>query len=107
MGSYPEYVSTSLAPDPNTIPDPGAPHENTWYNQDFSSYRVTESPLFTKREVRMVVVGAGASGLQIAHKAEHFLENVTVQIYDKNEDVGGTWLENRYPGCTCDIPSHS
>lgn len=28
-------------------------------------------------------------------------------MYEKNHDVGGTWLENRYPGCTCDMPSHS
>lgn len=28
-------------------------------------------------------------------------------IYEKNEDIGGTWLENRYPGCACDIPSHA
>lgn len=29
------------------------------------------------------------------------------QIYEKNPDIGGTWYENRYPGCACDIPSHS
>ncbi len=28
-------------------------------------------------------------------------------IYEKNEGVGGTWFENRYPGCRCDIPSHN
>jgi cation diffusion facilitator CzcD-associated flavoprotein CzcO len=55
----------------------------------------------------MIVVGAGATGLQIAYKAERLLENVEVVVYEKNKDVGGTWLENRYPGCTCDIPSHS
>jgi cation diffusion facilitator CzcD-associated flavoprotein CzcO len=27
-------------------------------------------------------------------------------IYEKNADVGGTWLENRYPGVACDIPAH-
>jgi cation diffusion facilitator CzcD-associated flavoprotein CzcO len=27
-------------------------------------------------------------------------------IFDENEDVGGTWLVNSYPGCACDIPSH-
>lgn len=29
------------------------------------------------------------------------------QIYEKNPDIGGTWYENRYPGCACDIPSHN
>ncbi|KAJ4295958.1 hypothetical protein N0V88_004660 [Collariella sp. IMI 366227] len=35
------------------------------------------------------------------------LTNYEAVIYEKNTDVGGTWLENRYPGCRCDIPSHS
>ncbi|KAL4805227.1 hypothetical protein BDV18DRAFT_153027 [Aspergillus unguis] len=26
---------------------------------------------------------------------------------EKNDDIGGTWYENRYPGCACDIPSHN
>lgn len=94
-------------PDPGLIPDSDAPHENSWYNQDFDGYRITEAPLFTKRHLRIVCVGAGAVGLQLAYKAERALENIELQIYDKNSDVGGTWLENRYPGCTCDIPSHS
>jgi cation diffusion facilitator CzcD-associated flavoprotein CzcO len=55
----------------------------------------------------MIIIGAGAAGLQIAYKAERQLSNVSFTIYEKNDDVGGTWLENRYPGCTCDIPSHS
>ena len=82
-------------------------HENEWYRQSFDGYTVREQPLYTKRPLRMIVIGAGAAGLEIAYKAERQLENVSVQIYEKNNDVGGTWLENRYPGCTCDIPSHS
>ncbi|KAN0107798.1 FAD/NAD(P)-binding domain containing protein [Hyaloscypha variabilis] len=73
----------------------------------FDDYRVTEQPLFAKRHIRLVCVGAGATGLEVAYKAERFLQDVEIQIYEKNNDVGGTWLENRYPGCTCDIPSHS
>ena len=83
------------------------PHENEWYRQSFDGYTVKEQPLYTKRPLRMIIIGAGAAGLEIAYKAERQLENVSFQIYEKNNDVGGTWLENRYPGCTCDIPSHS
>lgn len=86
---------------------PTSTHENAWYNQDFNGYRVSEQPLFTRRPVRLICVGAGAAGLQIAYKAERTLQDVQIQIYEKNEEVGGTWLENRYPGCACDIPSHS
>jgi hypothetical protein len=100
-------VTSSAAPDPDAIPDSSAHHENEWYNQDFDGYRITEEPLFKRRPIRLVCVGAGAAGLQIAYKAERTLKDVQIQIYDKNSDIGGTWLENRYPGCTCDIPSHS
>lgn len=30
-----------------------------------------------------------------------------MQIYEKNEGVGGTWFENTYPGCACDVPAHN
>lgn len=99
--------STSLGPDPDAASVPKGPHENEWYNQDFGDYSISEQPIFTKRHVRVVCVGAGATGIQLAYKTERLLENVTLQIYEKNEDVGGTWLENRYPNCSCDIPSHS
>jgi cation diffusion facilitator CzcD-associated flavoprotein CzcO len=101
-------ITISSGPDRDApIPASDAHHQNEWYNQDFDGYRITEQPLHAKRHIRMVCVGAGAAGLQIAYKAERLLENVELQIYEKNHDIGGTWLENRYPGCTCDIPSHS
>ena len=28
-------------------------------------------------------------------------------IYEKNEEISGTWWENKYPGCACDIPAHT
>lgn len=68
---------------------------NEWYRgKDFDGYRISEQPLFTSRRLRIICVGAGAAGLQIAYKAERILENYDLQIYEKNKDVGGTWLEN-------------
>ncbi|OQU95919.1 hypothetical protein CLAIMM_02074 [Cladophialophora immunda] len=99
--------TTSQAPTTNGVLAGSSKHENEWYNQDFGGFRVTEQPLYTKRRLRMICVGAGATGLQIAYKAERILDNIDLQIYEKNSDIGGTWLENRYPGCTCDIPSHA
>ncbi|OCK82496.1 FAD/NAD(P)-binding domain-containing protein [Lepidopterella palustris CBS 459.81] len=43
--------------------------------------------------------------LEPLQKAEEQLDNVKIVCYEKNNDIGGTWLENRYPGCACDIPS--
>ena len=89
-------MEISGAPDPGLIPESDAPHENSWYNgRDFDGYRISEHPLYTKRHLRIVCIGAGASGLQLAYKAERLLENVELQIYEKNDDIGGTWLENR------------
>ncbi|KAH8666993.1 putative MoxY [Xylariales sp. PMI_506] len=70
-------------------------------------YTILEEPLGYAREIRIVTIGAGASGLNVARNVTKHLKNVSLQIYEKNDDVGGTWLENRYPGCACDIPSHN
>lgn len=69
-------------------------------------YDVVDQPLHTKRTLRLIVIGAGLSGIAAAYKYQEKLENVEFQIYEKNEDVCGTWLENKYPGCACDIPAH-
>lgn len=69
-------------------------------------YFVRDEHIFTPKLVRVIVIGAGISGIAFAYKALS-LENVEYVIYEKNSDVGGTWLESRYPGCSCDIPAHS
>ena len=33
-------------------------------------------------------------------------EQSLLQIYERASDVGGTWRDNTYPGCACDVPSH-
>ncbi|KAH8901422.1 cyclohexanone monooxygenase [Thozetella sp. PMI_491] len=70
-------------------------------------YVVTEEPLGTARKLRVVMVGGGASGLNMARHMDLHMKSFELQIYEKNADIGGTWFENRYPGCACDIPSHS
>lgn len=60
---------------------------------------VLNSP--TTRRLRVLSIGAGVSGIMNAYKIQKHCENVEHVIYEKNEDIGGTWLENRYPGCGC------
>ncbi|KAK5123775.1 hypothetical protein LTR85_002411 [Meristemomyces frigidus] len=72
---------------------------------DATGYRIREEPYGTKRPLRVVLMGAGASTLNFLKKAEEQMQNLKITVYEKNHDVGGTWLENRYPGCACDIPS--
>jgi len=53
---------------------------------------------------KVLVIGAGMTGLAAGVKLEE--AGYDWQIIEKNEDVGGTWWENRYPGVGVDTPSH-
>jgi 4-hydroxyacetophenone monooxygenase len=53
----------------------------------------------------VVVIGAGMSGLLTALRLKQ--AGVSFVVYEKNDDVGGTWLENSYPGCRVDNPNHN
>ena len=54
---------------------------------------------------RVVIVGAGFSGLALAMRLlEEGIDDFVV--LERDEDVGGTWRDNTYPGCACDVPSH-
>ena len=53
------------------------------------------------RPFRVAVIGAGMSGLAAAHRLRQ--AGVDVVVVEKNHDVGGTWLENCYPGCRVDV----
>ena len=66
-----------------------------WMTTNARGYTIEEEPYGTKRKLRVIHIGAGASGITFAKFLEDRLENVEFQIYEKNADVGGTWLENR------------
>ena len=51
-----------------------------------------------------LVIGCGESGLLAALRLQE--AGIAFEILEKNDDVGGTWLENRYPGCRVDVASH-
>lgn len=58
-----------------------------------------------QRAPRIVIVGAGMSGLCQAILLDRAgFPDIT--ILEKADRVGGTWRDNRYPGLTCDVPSH-
>ncbi|ODQ92799.1 flavin-containing monooxygenase [Mycolicibacterium holsaticum] len=50
-----------------------------------------------------IVIGAGFSGLYALHRLREL--GVRAMVLEKAENVGGTWLFNRYPGARCDIES--
>lgn len=62
---------------------------------------IKEEYAYTPRKIKMICIGAGASGMTLAHKIKYesnWSEFVDYTIYDKNPEVGGVWYENRYPG---------
>ena len=54
---------------------------------------------------RIGIVGSGFAGLCAAIRLQQAgFDDVT--IFERAADVGGTWRDNTYPGCACDIPSN-
>ena len=53
----------------------------------------------------VAVIGAGMSGLLAAYRLQQ--AGVPFVVLEKDRDVGGTWLENSYPGCRVDNPNHN
>ncbi|KAE9409300.1 FAD/NAD-P-binding domain-containing protein [Gymnopus androsaceus JB14] len=58
------------------------------------------------RPMKIVVVGAGYGGIIAGIRFLQRVKNIDLTIYEANEGVGGAWFVNRYPGLSCDIPSH-
>jgi 4-hydroxyacetophenone monooxygenase len=56
------------------------------------------------RDFMVAVIGAGMSGIIAAYRLQQ--AGVPYVVIDKNDDVGGTWFENTYPGCRVDVPNH-
>ncbi|KAJ7070703.1 hypothetical protein C8F01DRAFT_1244412 [Mycena amicta] len=66
----------------------------------------SESPIDAPRPIRVVVIGAGFSGIIAAIRFLQYVKNVHLTVYEACAGVGGTWFSNRYPGLACDIPAH-
>src|SRR5262249_20582527 len=55
--------------------------------------------------VQVAIVGTGFSGLGMAIRMKQRGYHDFV-VLEKASEIGGTWRDNTYPGCACDIPSH-
>lgn len=62
------------------------------------------APINAPRTPDAIIIGAGMSGLLAALRL--LQAGVSVTVLEANEDVGGTWLLNRYPGVRVDTPNH-
>lgn len=82
---YLQLLSDELGVGDST--DPGAP---SWIKPE----------LAPDRPFKVAIIGAGMSGIAAAYRLSQ--AEIPFVIFEKNDDVGGTWLENTYPGCRLD-----
>lgn len=73
-------------------------------------FTLSQDYAYTPRKIKVFTIGAGFSGLLMAHKFQHRFPEmediVDHTIFEARSDIGGTWLANNYPGVQCDVPSH-
>ncbi|TDP44310.1 flavin-containing monooxygenase [Zavarzinia compransoris] len=62
-------------------------------------------PLVTRPDHDVIVIGTGFSGIGMAIQLKKAGMNDFV-VLEKADKVGGTWRDNHYPGCACDVQSH-
>lgn len=78
--------------------------EELGLGEDLRAPQWHKSDLAPDRAFRVAVIGAGMSGLVAAHRLRQ--AGLDVVVIEKNHDVGGTWLDNTYPGCRVDVNNH-
>jgi hypothetical protein len=98
-------MSVSFVPNGITVPGPQQTDKtgivaNGLNGHATSEFKYARHYMGKGRPLRIVMVGAGLSGIgAVKIYKETFPErDVELVIYEKNTDVTGTWLENRYPG---------
>lgn len=109
----PGVASTKVNGTLNTILNgTTAPHTNGTNGTSTSSkywIPLNKQLAFTPRKIRVITIGAGYSGLIVAHKFQHkfpeMQDMVDHTIFEARSEVGGTWLVNTYPGVQCDVPA--
>ncbi|GAK61937.1 uncharacterized protein PAN0_001d0132 [Moesziomyces antarcticus] len=64
-----------------------------------------EQPVLTPEYHDVVIVGAGISGICMACQLKRKFNIHDIKILERSEDPAGTWTNNTYPGCACDVPA--
>ncbi|KAL5524908.1 hypothetical protein ACEPAF_8777 [Sanghuangporus sanghuang] len=88
----------------NLPPKPGLDYERE--NVTKAGFKLGSSSIDEGRPFKVVVIGAGYSGIIAGIRFTQRMENIDLTIYEKNAGVGGTWFSNRYPGIANDVPAH-
>ena len=56
-----------------------------------AQWQIHDSPVENQRKLKVVVIGAGYSGIYLGIRIPERLRNVDLVIYEKNAGMGGTW----------------
>ncbi|OQV08322.1 hypothetical protein CLAIMM_12618 [Cladophialophora immunda] len=59
------------------------------------------------RRIRIINVGTGMASINLAYYLHKHCQNFELTMLEKSGELGGVWNLNRYPGLTCDLPSHA
>ncbi|KAI0860564.1 FAD/NAD(P)-binding domain-containing protein [Xylaria cubensis] len=54
---------------------------------------------------RIAIIGAGMAGIAMGVQLKRLLKHENFCIYERGDDIGGTWADNRYPNLSCDVKS--
>ncbi|PWN92577.1 FAD/NAD(P)-binding domain-containing protein [Acaromyces ingoldii] len=84
----------------------GNPVEIGYADAKTLPWKSVDAAMDRPRPFKVICIGAGVSGIYAGIRITKTMANVDLKIFDKNPDFGGTWFENRYLGCACDIPAH-
>jgi cation diffusion facilitator CzcD-associated flavoprotein CzcO len=73
--------------------------------QQLNASAGTRATISATRQVFAAIIGSGFSGLAVAIEFKKAgIEDLA--ILERAPTLGGTWRDNHYPGCACDVPSH-
>ena len=87
-GSYLQMMMEELAPGDKDLRSPN------WNTDELS----------LDQEFTVAIIGAGMSGILAAYRLKQ--AGINFVLFEKNDGIGGTWLENTYPGCRVDVSNH-
>lgn len=63
--------------------------------QPFAQPKPRDAPVDYTRPIKVICIGAGMSGILCGIRFPQKIPNLDLTIYDKNDEVGGVWYENR------------
>lgn len=70
----------------------------------YDSYGLDIEMAHPPSDFTVLIIGAGVAGLCAAIRMQE--AGISYTVVERNATVGGTWLQNRYPGCGVDTPNH-